>query len=117
VVGVDVGDDASTGIQVQEGRVALVGLDDDVVARAQAGVGARAVQPAADDEGRVDAGLGQHAGHQRGGGGLAVRAGDGDALRFSRISSASITARGTTGMRARARRCTSGLSAASRRCS
>jgi hypothetical protein len=30
---------------------------------------------------------------------------------FRRISSASITARGTTGMRARARRCTSGLSA------
>ena len=37
------------------------------------------VRATADDEGGVQASLGQHAGHQAGGGGLAVRAGDGDA--------------------------------------
>ena len=80
VVGVDVGDDRHHRQQVQERRVGLVGLDDDVVAGAEPRVGAGGVEPAADDEGRVEAGLGEHAGDERGRRRLAVRAGDGDAL-------------------------------------
>jgi hypothetical protein len=80
VVGVDVGHDRQDRHQVQERRVGLVGLDHDVLARAEARVRAGAVEAAADDEGRVDAGLGQHAGDQRRRRRLAVRAGDRDAL-------------------------------------
>jgi hypothetical protein len=80
VVGVDVGHHGHHGQQVQERCVGLVGLDHDVVAAAQLGVGACAVELAADHKGRVQARLGQHAGHQAGGSGLAVGAGNGDAL-------------------------------------
>ena len=65
VVGVDVGDDRHHRQQVQERRVRLVGLDDDVVAGAEARVGAGGVEPAADHEGRVEPGLGEHAGDER----------------------------------------------------
>ena len=80
VVGVDVRDDGHHRQQVQERRVRLVGLDDDVVADAEARVGAGGVEPAADHEGRVEAGLGEHAGDEAGRRRLAVRAGDRDAL-------------------------------------
>src|SRR3546814_13525788 len=59
--------------------VALVGLGHQPVAAAQARVCAGGEQLAADDEGRVEPAFGQHAGQQRGGGGLAVGAGDRDA--------------------------------------
>jgi hypothetical protein len=80
VVGVDVGDDRHHRQQVQERGVGLVGLDHDVFARPQPGVGPGAVEPPADDEGRVQFGGGQHAGDQAGGGGLAVGAGNRDAF-------------------------------------
>ncbi len=79
VIGVDVGHHRQHRHQVEEGGVRLVGLDHDELALAQRRVGASRVELAADHEGRVDSGFGQHAGDQRGGGGLAVSAGDGDA--------------------------------------
>ena len=80
VLGVDVGDDGDGGREVQERAVGLVGLGDQQVAGAARGVGAERVELAADDDGGIEAGLAQHRGDQRGGGGLAVRAGDGDAV-------------------------------------
>jgi hypothetical protein len=80
VVGVDVRDDRHHRQQVEERGVRLVGLDDDVVAGAEPGVRAGGVEAAADDEGRVEPGLGEDAGDERGRGRLAVRAGDRDAL-------------------------------------
>ncbi|SOY49839.1 hypothetical protein CBM2585_A160381 [Cupriavidus taiwanensis] len=80
VVGIDIGDDLDDREQVQERGIRLVGLGHDEIAGAQARVGAGRVQPAADDEGRIEAAFGQHRCHQAGSGGLAVRAGDGHAL-------------------------------------
>ena len=80
VVGVDIGHDRHDRQQVQERGVRFVGLHHDVVAAAQPGVGADAVEASADHEGRVQPGFGQHARHQAGGGCLAVGAGDRDAL-------------------------------------
>ena len=80
VIGVDVGHHRDHRLQVQEARVRLVGLDHDEFTRTQLGVRAGRDQPPADHESRVEAALGQHARHQAGRGGLAVRAGDGDAL-------------------------------------
>ena len=80
VVGVDVGDDADHGAQDQEARITFVGFDNDGVALPQARIGSGAHQLATDHEGGVQAALGQHARHQRGGGRLAMRAGDGHAL-------------------------------------
>jgi hypothetical protein len=74
VVGVDVRDDGHHREQVEERRVRLVGLDDDVVARAEARVGAGRVEAAADDEGRVEPGLGEDAGDEARRRRLAVRA-------------------------------------------
>ena len=108
VLGVDVGDDRHVRRQLEEGAVALVGLDHHPVAAAEPGVGAVGVDDAAVDHGRVEPGRLEQRRHQRGGGRLAVGAGDRDAC-LSRISSASISARRTTGMRfaraARARGC------------
>ncbi len=80
VVGVDVRDHRHHGQQVQERGVRLVGLDHDVVAAAELRIRAGAVQAAADHEGRVQARRVEHARHEAGGGGLAVRAGNRDAL-------------------------------------
>ena len=80
VVGVDVGDDRQHGLQIEEGGVALVGLRHQVVMATQPGVGAGAVQEAADDKGGVQAALRQDARHQAGGGGLAVGPGDRHAM-------------------------------------
>ena len=80
VVGVNVGDHGHHGQQVEERGIGLVGLDHDVLALAQPRVGTGAVQAPADDEGRVQPRLGQHAGDQAGGRRLAVRASDGHAL-------------------------------------
>jgi hypothetical protein len=77
---VDVGDDGDHRVQVQERRVALVGLRHQVLAGAEPRVGARALEPAADHEGRVLAALGEDRRRQAGGGGLAVRAGHGDGV-------------------------------------
>ena len=79
MIRIDIGDDRDQRIQAQEAAVALVRLGHQPVAAAQARIGAGGEQLPADDEGRIDAALGQHACQQRGRGGLAVRAGDGDA--------------------------------------
>ena len=78
VVGLDVGDQRGVRRVDEEGAVALVGLGDEQLAAAVVGVGAGLVELAADGEGRVGAAVLQRHGQQRGGGGLAVRAGDRD---------------------------------------
>ncbi len=80
VVGVDVGHHRDHRLEVEERRVGLVGLGHQELALAQARVGADGVEPPADHAGGIEPRLAQHGGHQRGGGGLAVGAGDGDAL-------------------------------------
>ena len=98
VLGVDVGDDGDRRVQVQEAAVALVGLDHHQVALAELGVAAEDVHLAADHRGGVEAG------------GVAARwrpsrwwwssRGSRRSRRayLSRISSASISARGMTGI-------------------
>ncbi len=80
VVGVDVGYHRHHRLQIQKRGIAFVGFRHQVAALAQTCVGAGAVQTAADDEGRIQSALGQQAGHQAGGGGLAVGAGHRDAV-------------------------------------
>jgi hypothetical protein len=113
VVGVDVGDHRDHRLQVQEGRVGLVGLGDDELAGAEARVGAGAVQAPADDEGRIEPPSASTLATRL----VVVVLPCVPAIAmpcFRRISSASISARGTTGIwRARAA-ITSGLSAAPR---
>lgn len=78
VVQLDVEDDRDPRGVLLEAPVALVGLRDEEVALAVRGVGAGALQVAADRVRRVEAQAGQGDREHRGGGGLAVRAGDGD---------------------------------------
>ena len=78
MVGLHVGDQGGVRRVDEEGAVALVGLGHEQLAAAVVGVGAGLVQVAADGEGRVGAAVLQRDGQQRGGGGLAVGAGDGD---------------------------------------
>ena len=80
VLGVDVGDDRDRGREAQERAVALVGLGDQQVAFAEARVAAERGHAPADHHRRVEACRAQNRGHERSGGGLAVRAGDGDAV-------------------------------------
>ena len=80
MLGVDVGDDGDVGGQLQERAVALVGLDHHPVAGAAPGVGAVGVDDAAVDDGRIEPGGVEQRRDQRSRRGLAVRAGDGDAL-------------------------------------
>ena len=80
MLGIDIGDDGDVGRQLQEGAVALVGLDHHPFALAHAGIGAVGVDDAAIDHGRVEpAGFEQRRDH-RGRRRLAVRAADGDRL-------------------------------------
>ena len=79
VLGVDVGDDGDVGRQLEEGAVGLVGLHHHPVAGAEPRVGAVGVDDAAVDHGRIEARGIEQRRHQRGGRGLAVGAGDGDA--------------------------------------
>ena len=76
VVGVNVGDHRHHGQQIEKGGVGLIGFHHDVVARAQLGIGACAVQASADHKGRVQAGLSQNAGDQAGSSRFPVCAGD-----------------------------------------
>ena len=78
VVHLDVGDHGAVGREVQERAVGLVGLGDEGVPGPVVGAGAASVQRAPDRERRVQPGGLQGHGHHRGGGGLAVRAGDQD---------------------------------------
>src|ERR1043165_4382170 len=78
VVGFDVRDDSDLWVELVEGAVVLVGLDDEEVAAAALGVAAEVAAHAADEDGRVEPGLFEDGGDDRGGGGLSVRAGDAD---------------------------------------
>ena len=80
VIGIDVGHHRDHRIEQQEGGVRLVRLGDQEVALAEPCIGASRVELATNHEGRVHAALGEDAGDQRGGGGLAVGAGNGDSL-------------------------------------
>ena len=79
VVGLDVGDDGGVAGQLEEGAVALVGLDHEQVALVPDRAGADLVDVAADDERRAQPGLDQHEGQHRRGRRLAVGAGHRDA--------------------------------------
>ena len=68
------------GRELQERAVALVGFGDQVLRLAEAGVRAHGIDAAADDHGGVESAGGEHCGDHRGGGGLAMHAGDGDAV-------------------------------------
>ena len=80
MIGVDVRDHRHERLQVQERGIAFVGLGHQILAASEARVGAGANEAPADDKGRVEAALRQHTGREAGGGGLAVRAGNGDAV-------------------------------------
>ena len=79
MLGIDIGDDRDVGRQLQESAVGLVGLDHHPVARTQPRVGAIGIDDAAVDHGRIEAAGFEQRRNQRGGRGLAVGAGDGDA--------------------------------------
>ena len=79
MLGIDIGDDDDVGRQLDEGAVGFVGLHHHPVAFAEMGIGAVGVDDAAVDHGRIEPAGVEQRGHQRGGGGLAVGAGDGDA--------------------------------------
>ena len=76
VFGVDVGDDRDGRGQLEERAVALVGLGDEEIPGAEAGVRAQRVDLTADDDRRVEAGLAQHSRHERCGRRLSVGPGD-----------------------------------------
>ncbi len=78
MLGIDVGDHRHGGLQIEEGAVALVGLDHHPFALAGLGVGAIGVDHPAVHHRGIDTPGVQQRRHQRGGGGLAVGAGDGD---------------------------------------
>ena len=80
VVGVDIGDDRQHRLQMKERGIRFVGFGDDELTGTQTGVRAGALQPAADDKGRIQSALGQHAGSETGGCGFAMRASHCDAL-------------------------------------
>ena len=80
MISVDVGHHREHWRQIEEGRIGLVGFDDDEFTAAKFGVRTGGLQPSANDKRRIHAGLGQHARHQTGGGGLAVSAGNRDTL-------------------------------------
>ena len=80
VLAIEIGDDGEDGRELEKGAVALVGLGNQILRGAETGVRAERVDAAADDDGGIEAAGREHAGHHRGGGGLAVHAGDGDAV-------------------------------------
>ena len=79
VLPVDVGDDTDDGVESQEGTVRLVGLDQQVVALSEPGVGSDRGDPSPDNHRRVLAAGAEHGGAHGGCRGLAVAAGHGDA--------------------------------------
>ena len=79
MLGIDIGDDGDVGRQLEKGAVGFVGLDHHPVAGAEPRIGAVGVDDAAIDHGRIEAAGVEQRRHHRGGRGLAVGAGDGDA--------------------------------------
>ena len=80
VVGLDVGDHGHGGGQLEERAVGLVGLGHEMGAAAGGGVDPAGLEVAADGERRVEPGRLQDGHDHAGGGGLAVGAGDRDAV-------------------------------------
>ncbi len=80
MIGIDVRDHRHHRLQIQERGVALVGLGNQIAARTQAGVDTAADEPPADDIGGIEPALGEQARDQTRRGGLAMGAGDGDAV-------------------------------------
>ena len=78
VVGLDVGDHRDLRTELDEGAIALVGLDHEPVSAVPHRATADLVELTTDDERRAQLGLHQHEGQHRRRGGLAVGAGDGD---------------------------------------
>ena len=79
MVRLDVRDDGDLGPQLVEGAVVFVRFDDDDVALPVFRVRRDVLQDAADDDGRIEAGVFEDGRDHRGGRGLAMRAGDADA--------------------------------------
>src|SRR5262245_1504258 len=75
MLGVDVGDDADLGWNLDEGSVGFIGLHNHPLPVSQAGVRAPIVDNAARDDGRILAAGPKQVGNERGRGGLAMRAG------------------------------------------
>ena len=80
MVGFDIGNDRDHWLQMQERGVALVRLGNQITTGAQASIGTRTVEQAADDEGRIPFGFGIDARNQTGGGGLAMGTGNRDPM-------------------------------------
>ena len=80
MVGIDIGDDREHRLQVHERRIALVSLGDQVFTLPQPRIRIGALEPAADDESRVEAALGKHTGDEARGRRLPVGAGDRDRI-------------------------------------
>src|SRR5690348_5948217 len=80
MLAVDRGDDGDDGREQQKGTIAFISLDDHVFALADARISSGGVDAAADDERGIEASGGKDGSYKGGGGRLAVRAGDGDAV-------------------------------------
>ena len=80
VLAIDVGHHREDRRELQERAVALVGLGHQVLRLAQPRVGAHRIDAAADDHRGIESAGGQHRRNHRRGRGLAVHAGDGDAV-------------------------------------
>ncbi len=80
MVGVDIGDYGDNRRQLEEGAVRFVCLGHQKFSLSQFGVGPKSVETAADHRRRIDAAMDQNGGDHAGGGGFAVRTGDGDAV-------------------------------------
>ena len=80
MVGIDVGHHSHDRQEVQKRSVRFIGFHHNVIACAQLGIGAGAVQAAANDKGGVQSTFGQDTGHQTRGGGFAVCARNGHPL-------------------------------------
>jgi hypothetical protein len=80
MIRVDVGHHREHGLQVEKRRVRFVGLDHDELAFAELRMRPGRLEPAADHERGIHASLSEHASDQTGGGGLAMRPGNCNAL-------------------------------------
>ena len=80
VLAIEVGHDRQDGRELEKRAVALVGFGDQILRPAQPRVRAHGIDASADHDGGIEAAGAKHAGHHRGGRGLAVHAGDGDAV-------------------------------------
>jgi hypothetical protein len=80
MLAVNIRDHRNRWAQLQKRTVAFIGLGDDEVSFAEFGIAPQGVEPSANHHGRVVTGVDQDGRNHRGGGGLAVTAGHGDAV-------------------------------------